>query len=221
MTLKAVIFDLDGTLLDTLDDLADAMNAVLELRDYPTHPVDDYRYFVGDGMVMLVRRALPVEWCGEKQVNECVEAFRDEYARRWDNKTRPYDGVADMLDELTGRGVPLAVLSNKPHDFTKLCVSKLLGRWRFAAVQGVTDEVPPKPDGRGAALVADTLGVAPPAVLYLGDTGTDMKTAVAAGMYAVGATWGFRGADELTHAGARVLVSHPRETPPLLQVRPA
>ena len=217
MPYNAVLFDLDGTLLDTLDDLADATNAALASGGYPTHPVDSYRTFVGDGVVNLIRRALPTDLRDDELVvSGMVAAMRAAYGQCWDNKTRPYDGVPEMLDELAARHVHLAVLSNKPHDFTKLCVRKLLGRWQFDRVQGVNESVLPKPDPAGAAGICRSLGLEAEEFLYLGDTDTDMKTATRAGMFAVGAMWGFRTADELTANGAAALVSHPSEVPGLL-----
>jgi len=142
--------------------------------------------------------------------------MREAYAKCWDNKTRPYAGVAAMLDGLVERGVPMVVLSNKPHDFTNLCVDKLLPGWTFDLVLGVTEARPTKPDQTGVREIVDTLGIAPERFLYVGDTGTDMRTATAAGMHAVGVTWGFRGRDELIANGAKTLIDRPEELLTLL-----
>jgi phosphoglycolate phosphatase len=211
MSYRAILFDLDGTLLDTLDDLADSMNAALERLGLPPHPLESYRYFVGDGVIELCRRALPPERCDEQTIHEAARAMRDEYGRRWDSKTRPYEGIPELLDALISRGVAITVLSNKPHDFTKLCVAKLLGRWRFDVVQGLAPGMNKKPDPAGALAVAQQLKFAPADFLYVGDTNTDMQTAVAVGMFPVGALWGFRTADELLATGARVLLASPTE----------
>ncbi len=211
MSYKAVLFDLDGTLLDTLDDLADAANAALDRLGLPAHPLDAYKYFVGDGMRNLVLRTLPEDQRDEDTLVKTMEAFQEEYGRNWADKTRPYDGVAELLDALARRGVPKAVLSNKPHDFTQLCVARLLSKWSFAAVQGVSDTNPRKPDPTGALRIAERLGVTPADVLYAGDTNTDMQTATAAGMFAVGVTWGFRPAAELLAHGALALIDTPAE----------
>jgi phosphoglycolate phosphatase len=213
---KATLFDLDGTLLDTLEDLADSMNAVLECRGLPTHEVEEYKFMVGDGVSTLARKALPMEWCGEQTIADCVMEMRDEYKRRWDKKTRPYDGIPDLLDALTGRGLALTVLSNKPDDFTRLCISKFLGNWRFDAIQGVDEGVRKKPDPSGALTIAAKLDIPPAEFLYVGDTNTDMQTAVAAGMYPVGALWGFRTAGELLASGAKVLIERPGDLLKLL-----
>ncbi len=216
MTYQAVVFDLDGTLLDTIDDLADSMNAVLEANGMPVHPVESYKIFVGDGVVSLVRRALPAGQYSEDEIKKYVLLMREQYTRRWADKTRPYDGIEDLLHELTVRGIKLTVLSNKPHDFTQLCVEKFLGGFSFDVVQGVASDVAPKPDPAGAKRICELLSLPASAFLYLGDTNTDMQTAANADMYAVGATWGFRTADELLRHGAKTLIDHPMDLLKLL-----
>ena len=213
---SAVLFDLDGTLLDTLDDLADSMNEVLAPRGAPVHERAAYRRFIGDGLEMLVRRALPEDQNDDATVVACMEAMRERYAERWDRRSRPYPGVPGLLDALVERGVRLAVLSNKPHDFTCRMVERMLARWRFDPVLGSRPGVPRKPDPQVARAIAEQHGVAPSGWLYLGDTPIDVKTARAAGMTAVGATWGFRDAAELEEAGARHLIDHPRQLLELL-----
>ncbi len=209
MKFRAVLFDMDGTLLDTLRDIAESMNAVLEAKGFPAHPIDLYRIFVGDGMDTLVRRALPAENHGESMVEDCIGVMRDEYARRWDRHSAPYPGIDRMLDALVGRGIRLAILSNKPDDFTLEMSARYLGRWEFAAVAGARDGMPKKPDPAAALAIARDMDVHPGEFVYLGDTGTDMKTAVAAGMYPLGVLWGFRGAEELLASGAKRLLKEP------------
>jgi len=211
MCCKAVLFDLDGTLLDTLEDLADSANAALSQLGLPGHPIDAYKQFVGDGLENLVRRAIGQERIDDELLARGMEATRREYAGRWAEKTRPYPGVPELLDNLQHRGIPMAVFSNKPDEFTRLCVTRLLSAWGFAAVQGATPELPRKPDPHGALAIAAHMGVNPGEVLYLGDTNTDMQTAIAAGMSPVGALWGFRSAEELSAAGAALLVRTPVE----------
>lgn len=204
-----MLFDLDGTLLDTLEDLADSTNAALAQLGLPPHPLDAYRYFVGDGVRNLILRTLPEGHRDEATVAKAVELMRSIYAEHWADKTRPYPGVPELLDAVAGRGVKMAVLSNKPDDSTRQCVEKLLPRWRFDAVVGQSKAVPPKPDLAGVRQIVADLGVPVEQFLYLGDTNTDMQTANAAGMFAVGALWGFRTAEELREAGARVLIEEP------------
>jgi phosphoglycolate phosphatase len=209
MPYRAVLFDLDGTLLDTLEDLADAANAMLREAGYPEHPVEAYRYFVGEGVSTLIRRAVPDSARAPEVLAECERVYRANYARTWNVKTRPYDGVPEMLDALAERGLEPAVLSNKPDDATRRCVAEFLDRWEWAVVRGHRDGVPHKPDPAAALEIARRLDLPPSDVLYLGDTGIDMRTAVAAGMFPVGALWGFREAEELTEHGARALIEEP------------
>jgi phosphoglycolate phosphatase len=209
MPYKAILFDLDGTLLDTLEDLTDSTNAALAELGLPSNPREAYKHFVGDGLENLVRRAIGREECDDSLLARGIELARREYARRWADKTRPYPGIADLLNGLRRRGVRMAVFSNKPHEFTELCVSRLLADWHFDVVQGATAELPRKPDPRGALAIAAQMGVDPSEFAYLGDTNTDMQTAVAAGMFPVGALWGFRTANELLASGAAALVKTP------------
>lgn len=218
MPFKAIIFDLDGTLLDTLEDLSSAANRVLEQNGFPTHDTDAYRYMVGDGAVVLMRRALPEDRRTDVIIHDCVRAFREEYERKWKIKTRPYDGVTEMLDALTAHGVKMAVLSNKPDDFTMRCVSEYFSQYIFALVLGQRDTVPLKPDPSGAVEISRFLNIPPSQFLYLGDTAIDMKTAVAAGMFPVGALWGFRSGQELLENGARLLIKRPAELLGLLDI---
>jgi phosphoglycolate phosphatase len=211
MQFKAVLFDLDGTLLDTLGDLAGSMNAVLTGRGLPQHKKEAYKQFVGDGMEVLVRRALPESCRGEQLVQACLLAMRKEYSGRWRETTRPYEGIPELLDALQGRRLRMAIFSNKPDDFTREMVGALLTPWRFEAVVGARPEVPKKPDPTVALAIARDLGIPPARILYLGDSGTDMRTAVSAGMFPVGALWGFRDATELEANGARVLIARPMD----------
>lgn len=220
MALNAVIFDLDGTLLDTLEDIADAANSVLKEHGFPPHPTDAYRTFVGEGIRVLMTRALPSHRKDTATIEGLVRAFRETYEAHWKNKTKPYTGIADMLDGLTASHLPLAVLSNKPDDFTKKCVAALLPRWTFRVVQGACSTIPNKPDPTGAQQIAATLALPPAEILYLGDTGTDMETAVNAGMFPVGALWGFRTGKELRSHGARLLIEHPQQLLSLLKPAP-
>ncbi len=216
MTYKAILFDLDGTLLDTLEDLGNSVNGVLEKRDLPTHTLDEYRYFVGDGTAMLITRALPQGNRNDETVRACLEELREAYGRNWNVNTRPYEGIPEMLDALTEHGLKMAVLSNKQHEFTTLCVADLLPNWTFDVVFGQRDEVRRKPDPAGAVEVAERLNLPPADFLYLGDSAVDMKTATAAGMFPVGVLWGFRPAEELLEGGAQALIERPLDILDLL-----
>ncbi|MFC1524140.1 HAD family hydrolase [Thermodesulfobacteriota bacterium] len=216
---NAVLFDLDGTLLDTLADLGNSANSVLMAQGLPPHPLEAYKYFVGDGAHTLITRILPEDRRGPETVNATLEAFLKSYGANWTRETRLYDGIRDMLGHLTARGLKTAVLSNKPDDFTRLCVSRFFPDHSFDEVLGQHPSRPKKPDPTGARNIATLLDIPAASFLYLGDTSIDMQTAVAAGMHPVGALWGFRPREELLASGARNLISHPSELLDLLGSR--
>ena len=216
MPYKAILFDLDGTLLDTLKDIGNAANRVLAGKGFPTHELDAYRYFVGDGTAMLINRALPEEKRNDEVIRACLTEFLEDYGRNWNVKTLPYEGIPEMLDALNHRGLKLAILSNKPHEFTKQCATELLSNWNFDVVIGQRDGTPPKPDPAGALEVAKRLNIPPADFLYIGDSGVDMKTAVASGMFPVGVLWGFRSMEELKDNGSLALIDRPSEILSLL-----
>lgn len=205
----AVLFDLDGTLLDTLRDIADSVNRALEKMGFEPHPVDRYRTMVGDGVEVLARRALPEGHHDDKTLANLAVAYRDDYGRNWAVHTAPYPGIVELLQGLKQRGIRTAVLSNKPHAFTVQCVERFLPGGPFEVVQGAGLQFPNKPDPAGALHIARQMRLPPERFLYLGDTNTDMQTAVAAGMLPVGATWGFRERKELVESGAKAIVDHP------------
>jgi phosphoglycolate phosphatase len=207
----AVLFDLDGTLLDTLADIANSVNAALTRLGFPPHPVDAYRHFVGDGSDCLVRRVLPEDHRDNETRKKCREAIMDEYAQCWAENSGPYPGIPELLRELEKRGVPKAVLSNKHDDFTKMTVAKLLPGFSFHIVRGAQRSIPLKPNPTAALRIAEELHVPPARFLYVGDTNTDMQTAKAAGMFGAGALWGFRSAEELAANGAKALLKVPED----------
>jgi phosphoglycolate phosphatase len=213
---QAVIFDLDGTLLDTLADIGGAVNRMLMEFGFATHTLNDYRRFIGNGISKLVFLALPLEGRSDVMFDNCLYRVREIYGEHWNHQTRPYDGILDMLAILTQKEVPMAVLSNKPHDFTVRHVNAYFDRWEFEAVMGQNDRFPIKPDPAAALDIARQIDLPPSAFLFVGDSGVDMQTATAAGMHSVGAKWGFKGPQELMENGCQTLVSHPREIPELL-----
>jgi phosphoglycolate phosphatase len=217
MPFRAVIFDLDGTLLDTIEDLTDSMNAALVRLGHPARTIAECKQLVGDGLETFVRRALPPAAADDpRERTRLRELMMMEYRDRSTLKTRPYPGVPDLLDALAARNVPAAVLSNKPHDSTLAVMEHYFSRWSFRAIFGARDGVPVKPDPAGALEIARILGLAPANIAYLGDTNTDMQTATGAGMYGVGALWGFRTAGELLANGAKVLIETPMDLMPIL-----
>jgi phosphoglycolate phosphatase len=209
--LAAILFDLDGTLLDTLADLADSTNRCLARLGLPGHPVEAYRYFVGDGLTNLALRTLPVERRDPGTVEALKDLFNRDYHEHWADRTRPYEGITGLLDALSALGRPMAILSNKPHAFTVEMVRHFFSAWKFAAVFGARDSHPRKPDPAAALEASAAMGLSPAQLLYAGDTGTDMETARNAGMFAVGVLWGFRPRAELLDSGAQALVSRPAE----------
>jgi len=216
MPYPAVIFDLDGTLLDTLADIAESSNRVLASHGLRTFPVDDYRQWVGQGLRRLLERVVPPGEEQERMIAACIREFREVYSREWNVRTRPYPGVLELLGLLGSRGVRMAVLSNKPHEFARRCVEHYFADARFEAVLGEGNGIPPKPDPTGARMIIDRVGLAPEEFVYLGDTPTDVATAIAAGVLPVGVTWGFRPREELEAAGARYLIERPGELVELL-----
>lgn len=211
MRVKAVLFDLDGTLLDTLEDIANSANSALIRHGLPQNEVDAYRYFVGDGVAKLISRALPDGKRDSDIIADCVKAFREDYSRNWNVKTRPYEGVPELLHALAAEHIKMAILSNKPDDFTKRCVTELLPNHDFEMILGQRHGIPMKPDPAGALQIADRLGIMPSQFLYLGDSAIDMKTAVRADMFPVGALWGFRPLEELQEHGAQAVIEHPMD----------
>lgn len=216
MEIHAILFDLDGTLLNTLDDLADSMNRVLARRGIPTHPVDNYRHFVGEGARVLAARVLPAEILTPDLADQVHAEYITEYGSNWDAKTKPYPGMIEALHALRERKLRLAVLSNKPHEFTVPVIETLLPGIPFEAVYGHRPEYARKPDPMTALMVAREMDLVPESFAYVGDTATDMETARAAGMYPIGVLWGFRDHAELTHSGAAAIINHPDELPPLI-----
>jgi len=187
---RGVIFDLDGTLADSLEDIASAMNRTLAVHGFPVHPVSAYRTFVGEGVRRLVERALPA---GSEHLRDTfLAAYQADYAEHLLDATRLFPGIPGVLDGLSAAGVPMGVLSNKTDLPTRQMVEALCGRWRFGAVVGERPGVPRKPDPSSALALADTLGAPPEAVAFVGDTSVDMLTARAASMRPVGVLWGFR-----------------------------
>ena len=210
----AVIFDLDGTLADTLEDIADAMNGVLRGRGFPVHGYNAYRLMIGKGLGNLVRETLPPEARTEATVAACLDQMTADYREHCLDKTHLYDGIAELVGGLRVDGVGLAVLSNKADELTQRIVDALFAPGTFEVVAGARPDLPLKPDPAAAQLVGERLGVPPARIAYVGDSGIDMRTATAAGMVAVGVSWGFRTRDELLAAGARVVLDHPLELLP-------
>ncbi len=200
---KAVIFDLDGTLLNTIDDLAAAANHALLQAGLPTHTTAEIMSYVGNGIPLLIRRMVPQPPL-EEDIRRAAGFFDPYYAAHKQDVTAPYPGVIAMLDAAAAQGVKLAVLSNKKHAMTVPIIRHYFGD-RFTVVQGLEEGMPAKPDPTGVERVLAALGCAADEVLYVGDSDTDMLTARAAGLKACGVLWGFRSRENLLEGGAQVL----------------
>lgn len=208
---KAAIFDLDGTLLDTIEDIADSANASLEHFGFMERTVDEYRFLVGDGVNELIKRALPKEARNDKTIKDCLAFFLAEFDKRWNVKTKPYEGIEKMLKDLEKAGVMMVIFSNKPHNFTVEAANYYFPEIKFAVVLGAKDEIPRKPDAGGVHHVASLLRLSKDNFIFIGDTKVDVQTAKNAGVISVGAAWGFRGREELEKAGADFIIEGPSQ----------
>ena len=214
MMIKLIIFDLDGTLLNTLDDLADCTNFVLQKNGYPIHAIDAYKYFVGNGVEMLLRRALPKD-ITEASFAEIFQQFMKHYELHKADKTAPYEGMIETLEALQKKEILLAVATNKPHDLLPDLMRYYFPTIKWVAVFGNRKDVPIKPHPQ---IVYDILDVVQKQItmsfdeiLYVGDTAVDMKTAQNAAITKIGALWGFRTKEELEQAGADYIIEQPQE----------
>ena len=211
---RAIIFDLDGTLLDTLADIGDSVNLMLADYGFAKHGSEAYRDFIGDGIRMIVTRALPEASRSEKMVDACLKRALEIYWENWNRKTTIYDGILPLLDALEEKKIAKAVLSNKAHEFTVKYIDYYFKGYSFAVVMGKRPAFPSKPDPAAALEIARRMGIEPSEFVLMGDSQADMKAARSAGMFAVGVDWGFKGTDELTNNGCQLLISHPMEVLP-------
>ena len=210
MKFKGLLFDLDGTIVDSIEDLADSMNCILADSGYPTHNVNQYKLFVGSGIRNLVRLALPDIERQEQIIDTCYHLMVEHYNQNCLNKTKPYDGVKDLLDELKTCGLKMSVLSNKADEETNKIIHALLPNY-FDIVIGLRSEELKKPNPAIALQIAAEMDFYPEEIVYVGDSDIDMRTAYNAGMYPLGVLWGFRSREQLLESGASRIVSHPRE----------
>ncbi|MDD3221687.1 MAG: HAD family hydrolase [Clostridia bacterium] len=210
--IKACIFDLDGTLADTLESMSSTMNKVIEPFGYEPLPTDNFRYYAGDGAKTLVERAL--KDAGDKELQHLdtvYKAYSEVFDKDCTYKVRVFDGMRDTLQKLKAQGLKLAVLSNKPHPQTIKVISNLFGEGLFDHVQGQQEGIEKKPDPSGALAIAKAFGLATDECMYIGDTNVDMKTGNRAGMYTIGVLWGFRTKEELLENHAQALAEHPED----------
>jgi phosphoglycolate phosphatase len=190
MKIDGVIFDLDGTLIHTIEDIAGAANKMFARHGLPEHGVDYYLKWIGSGAVKFIERAHG-EPVSQEQLKAYVAEFKEVYSGNLHDKSRVYKGIPELLDELVSRGIKISVLSNKPHKMTQKVIKFYLSSWPFDPVLGQREEVPRKPDPAGAIEIAKRWGVAPNRILFVGDSDNDILTARAAGMQVLGVSWGY------------------------------
>lgn len=206
----SIIFDLDGTLINSLYDIALSMNKVLEKHGYKTHDIDKYNYFVGDGALVLVKNAMPENSTNE-EINDALKSFIDIYESNTHNNTKAYDGINEMLNKLEIMNIKKAVLSNKPHKFTLQYVENIFKEFNFLEVHGQKTDIPKKPNPKMALTIATKLNTHINDMIFIGDTATDIKTAKNAKMKSIGVAWGFRPIEELKSAGADFIAHKPMD----------
>ena len=216
--INAVIFDLDGTLSYTLDSIAVSGNLALESIGMPPYEKDRYKYFCGDGVDELVRRALynngDTEYEHFNELKSAYMKFFEEYA---EYNVKPYDGMVETVKAIKKQGIKVCVLSNKPHEQTIQVVEKLYGKGCFDYIQGNTPLIPRKPASDGAFIISENIGIAPENILYVGDTATDMQTGNGANMHTVGVLWGYRTRQELMENHAEHIIERPEQLLDLIE----
>jgi phosphoglycolate phosphatase len=208
---KGVIFDLDGTLLDTLQDLAGSVNHVLAAYGYPQHSCEAYKMKIGRGFRNLLEVSFPKEHHADQEISAALEMFLEAYDKNYMNQTAPYDGIPDMLDLLWKRGVKIGVNSNKRTDYTNNLIQKFFSQIKFTGVFGEREGIPKKPHPKAALEIIEMMGLRPEETIYVGDSGTDIQTGKNAGMVTAGVLWGFRGLAELRENGADYIIRAPQE----------
>ena len=212
MKYKAAIFDLDGTLIDSLADLGDSANEMLASYGFPAHTIEEYRYFVGNGSRKLIERCLPQDKANDASfVDEALARYKACYDKNLTHKTKCYAGIAEMLQTLQEKNIPLGICTNKHQSAADEVCQKLLAKHTFVEIIGDRPGLPRKPDPQKVLAIADKMGVKPAEVAYFGDTSVDMETARNAGFLPVGVTWGFRPEEELVATGAKVLLHNPMD----------
>lgn len=209
--MKLVVFDLDGTLINSLEDLADSANWVLEQHGFPTHPVDAYRYFVGDGVRKLIERILPLEERTDARIEQCKAEFVAYYKIHMEDKTSVYEGITELLAELKNRGLKIAVATNKVHVAVEPLMAKYFPNIHFDSMIGQREGVPVKPAPQIMFDILKETGCEPSEALHVGDTATDMQLAYNAGVTPVGVLWGYRPLEELQEARAKFIIEKPEE----------
>ncbi|RED25273.1 phosphoglycolate phosphatase [Flavobacterium cutihirudinis] len=210
MKFKGIIFDLDGTLVDSLHDISDAMNTVLQSLNFPTHTYETYQYFIGSGLRNLVSKALPSTNNSDEQIELCFECMINEYREMCTVKTKPYEGILELLENLTSENIKMAVFSNKADELTKKIASEIFPN-HFDTAVGLSTEALKKPNPFEALEISKKWNLKPEEILFVGDSDIDMQTAINANMFPVGVSWGYRTEEELKTSGAKVVINNASE----------
>ena len=213
---KALIFDLDGTLIDSLTDIALCANEVLKEFNLPTHTIEEFKNFVGGGAQVLIENCTPKD-TDEKTVLEVLKRFKEVYDQNIHNNTKPYEGINQLLENLHQENYQIGILSNKPHKFTLKYADDFFSKFNLKEVHGQKEDIPKKPHKKGAVDIAKAFNIPCEKVYFIGDSDVDMQTAKNAGMIAVGVAWGFRGTQELIENGADFIVQTPEDILKLVQ----
>jgi phosphoglycolate phosphatase len=214
---SAIIFDLDGTLLDTVEDIADSMNESLAEAGFSSHALPEYVGMIGSGLRTLIYLALPGADREDKTVDRVLRIMKRIYPARMAINTRPYEGIPAFLDSVTMLGIPKAILSNKPDEMTREIVEQLLGKWSFGLVVGSSPRFPKKPDPAAPLYIAQQLSAKPSETAFVGDSSIDIQTAIAAGMIPIGVSWGYGKKEDLVRDGVRAVVDTPEELTPIIE----
>lgn len=216
MKYKGIIFDLDGTLVNSVGDIANAMNSVLKSLNFPTHSYEDYQYFVGSGLRNLVSKALPSSHNDETQIDHCFQLMIEVYRENCTLQTKYYEGIIELLDYLKARNIKLSVFSNKADELTKKIVAVLFPNY-FIEVVGLSIESLKKPNPFEALEICKKLELKPEEMIFVGDSGIDMQTATNANILAIGVLWGYRPESELFSTGAKYILNHPLDLIQILE----
>jgi len=214
---KGFIFDLDGTLLDTIEDIKNSMNLVLEKRGFPVHNTEFYKKAVGEGTEKLVIDSLPEDKRDEKTVKECLYELKENYSKMWANKTKPYEGIPEILNTLINKGIIVSILSNKDDKFTKAMVKYFFPNYNFAFVFGSRDGIPKKPSPEVPLYIAEKTEIPPDQYAFVGDSSFDIQTGKNANMFSIGVSWGFKPIETLVESGADLIVETPDQILALLK----
>jgi phosphoglycolate phosphatase len=211
MSIKGIIFDLDGTLINSAEDIADSLNLTLKQYGFEQHSTDDVKDWIGEGAVELIRKAIPAHKLVHLDIQKFLWEYREHYRENCAVKSYLYDGIPSLLDSLVDRKIQINILSNKPHELTLLVCEHFFSAWKFEHIFGMREHIPRKPDPSAVIEIVGKLGLQKSELLYIGDSGTDIETAKNAKIKVIAVSWGFRPRSELENQHADYLVDKPSE----------